>query len=180
MTQRKSNFGRPHDLFAAASRDPAKFGKKCGVNPVLNDPDAIFPYSIGKYIAEKFHSTTCINSACTPDANGNVCNPVAGKNLFGCNTHGTMVLKQINGVAPTTGTGSGTVINASFPATFQRTVFEVVPYDPATSDHIPGATSPVGGVNLEAIFGASGFGCTNTTDLKNYGFLVTPLCGVTG
>ena len=94
MTQRKSNFGRPHDLFAAASRDPAKFGKKCGVNPVLNDPDAIFPYSIGKYIAEKFHSTTCINSACTPDANGNVCNPVAGKNLFGCNTHGTMVLKR--------------------------------------------------------------------------------------
>ena len=72
------------------------------------------------------------------------------------------------------------MINASFPATFQRTVFEVVPYDPATSDHIPGATSPVGGVNLEAIFGASGFGCTNTTDLKNYGFLVTPLCGVTG
>ena len=94
-----------------------------------------------------------------------------------------MALKQINGVAPTTGTGSGTVINASFPATFQRTVFEVVPYDPATSDHIPGATSPVGGVNLEAIFGASGFVCTNTTakaDLKNYGFLVTPLCGVTG
>jgi hypothetical protein len=93
------------------------------------------------------------------------------------------VLKQINGVAPTTGSGTGTVINSSFPATFQRTVFEVVPYDPATTDHIPGATSPVGGVNLEAIFGSSGFVCTNSTakaDLKNYGFLVTPLCGVTG
>jgi ABC-type phosphate transport system substrate-binding protein len=154
-----------------------------GVNPVLNDPNAIFPYSIGKYIAEKFHSATCNNSACTPDSNGIVCNPAAGKNLFGCNTHGTMVLKQINGVAPTTGKGTGTLINSAFPATFQRTVYEVVPYDPATSDHIPGATSPVGGVNLEPIFGASGFVCTNATakaDLKNYGFLVTPLCGVTG
>ena len=37
-----------------------------GVNPVLNDPDAIFPYSIGKYIAEKFHSATCINSDMHP------------------------------------------------------------------------------------------------------------------
>ena len=168
---------------SCVSDDGGTLEENEGVNPVLKDPDAIFPYSIGKYIAEKFHSTTCNNSACTPDSNGNVCTPVAGKNLFGCNTHGTMVLKQINGVAPTTGTGTGTVINGSFPATFQRTVFEVVPYDPATSDHIPGATSPVGGVNLEAIFGASGFVCTNSTakaDLKNYGFLVTPLCGVTG
>src|SRR5580692_5421391 len=168
---------------SCVSDDGGTLEENEGVNPVLKDPDAIFPYSIGKYIAEKFHSTTCNNSACTPDSNSNVCTPAAGKNLFGCNTHGTMVLKQINGVAPTTGTGTGTVINSSFPATFQRTVFEVVPYDPATSDHIPGATSPVGGVNLEPLFGASGFVCTNTTaktDLRNYGFLVTPLCGVTG
>ncbi len=93
-----------------------------------------------------------------------------------------MVLKQINGVAPTTGSGLGTVINSAFPATFQRTVFEAVPWDPSTADHIPGAASPVGGVNLEQIFGASGFVCTNTTakaDLKNYGFLVIPTCGIT-
>ena len=30
---KKSNFGRPHDLFAAALRDSAKFGKKCGAAP---------------------------------------------------------------------------------------------------------------------------------------------------
>jgi len=75
------------------------------------------------------------------------------------------------------------VINSAFPATFQRIVFEVVPFDPNTSDHIPGATSPVGGVNMEPIFSASGFVCSNAaakTDLKNYGFLVSPLCGVTG
>jgi ABC-type phosphate transport system substrate-binding protein len=154
-----------------------------GVNPVLNDPNAIFPFSIGKYIAEKFHSATCLNSTCTPNSSGIACTPSGHQNLFGCNSHGTMVLKQINGIAPTTGSGTGTVINSAFPSTFQRTLFEVVPYDPATTDHIPGPTSPVGGVNLEPIFGASGFVCTNTTakaDLRNYGFLVTPLCGLTG
>jgi hypothetical protein len=93
-------------------------------------------------------------------------------------------VRLANGIAPTTGTGLSTVINSSFPSTFQRTLFEVVPFDPATTDHIPGAESGApGGVNLEAIFGASGFVCSNATakaDLKNYGFLVTPLCGVTG
>jgi len=60
----------------------------------------------------------------------------------------------------------------------------VVPYDPATTDHISGAEAGApGGVNLESLFGASGFVCTNSTaqkDLTNYGFLVIPLCGVTG
>jgi ABC-type phosphate transport system substrate-binding protein len=156
-----------------------------GVNPVLKDPDAIFPYSTGKFIAEKFHSDLCITkSTCAPNASGIVCKHTPGKNLFGCDTHGTMALKKINGVAPTTGSGANTVINGSFPATFQRIVFEVVPFDPSTTDHIPGSEAGApGGVNLEALFGASGFTCSNAkakTDLKNYGFLVTPLCGVTG
>ena len=154
-----------------------------GVNPVLNDPDAIFPFSTGKYIAEKFHSATCFNSSCTPNASGLRCTPSGTQNLFGCNNHGTLVLKQINGVAPTTGTGQGTVINSAFPATFQRTVFEVVPWDPSTADHIPGSEAGApGGVNLEPIFGSSGFVCSNATtkaDLKKYGFLVIPTCGIT-
>jgi len=152
-----------------------------GVNPVLHDPNAIFPYSIGKYISQKFFSATCSNSSCTP-TNGIACTPSGTQNLFGCNTHGTMVLKQINGIAPTTGSGKKTVINSAFPATFQRTLFAVVPWDPATADHIPGPTNPVGGVNLESIFGASGFICKNTvakTDLVHYGFLVIPTCGLT-
>jgi len=169
---------------SCVSDDNGALEENEGVNPVLKDPDAIFPYSIGKYIAEKFHSATCLNATCTPNSSGIACNPSGHQNLFGCNTHGTMVLKQINGVAPTTGGGTGTVINSSFPAAFQRILFEVVPYDPATSDHIPGSEAGApGGVNLEPLFGASGFVCTNTTaktDLKNYGFLVTPLCGVTG
>ena len=168
---------------SCVSDDNGQLQENEGVNPVLNDPNAIFPYSIGKFIAEAFHSNKCLNSGCTPNSNGITCTHTPGNNLFGCNTHGTMVLKQINGIAPTTGSGKNTVINSAFPATFQRIVFEVVPFDPATTDHIPGATSPVGGVNLETLFGASGFVCTNATaqkDLTNYGFLVTPLCGVTG
>src|SRR5258708_4336226 len=154
---------------SCVSDDSGLLEENEGVNPVLHDPDAIFPYSTGKYIAEKFHSNLCITtSTCAPNANGIVCKHTPGKNLFGCDTHGTMALKQINGIAPTTGTGANTVINSSFPATFQRTVYEVVPFDPATTDHIPGATSPVGGVNLEKLFGASGFVCSNSkakTDL---------------
>jgi ABC-type phosphate transport system substrate-binding protein len=170
---------------SCVSDDNGTLEENEGVNPVLNDPDAIVPYSIGKYIAEKFHSALCITkSTCAPNANGIICTHTPGKNLFGCDTHGTMALEQINGVAPTTGSGANTVINGSFPATFQRIVFEVTPYDPATSDHIPGSEAGApGGVNLETMFGASGFTCTNAkakTDLKNYGFLVTPLCGVTG
>jgi ABC-type phosphate transport system substrate-binding protein len=155
-----------------------------GVNPVLNDPNAIVPFSVGKYIAEKFHSAKCTTSSCTPSASGVTCTHVPGKNLFGCDTHGTMVLNNVNGTAPTVGSGANITINPSFSATFQRTVFEVVPFDPNTSDHIPGAEAGVvGGVNMEPIFGASGFVCSNSaakTDLKNYGFLVSPLCGVTG
>jgi ABC-type phosphate transport system substrate-binding protein len=169
---------------SCVSDDNGQLEENEGVNPVLKDPDAIFPYSIGKFIAEKLHSAKCSNSGCTPNSSGVTCVHTPGKNLFGCDTHGTMVLKQINGVAPTTGSGAKTVINPSFPATFQRIVFEVTPFDPATTDHIPGAESGApGGVNLEALFGASGFVCKNAaakTDLKNYGFLVTPLCGVTG
>jgi len=153
-----------------------------GVNPALKDPNAIFPFSIGKFIAEKFHSAACFNATCTPNAAGLRCAPSGTKNLFGCNTHGTMVLKQIEGVAPTTGLGAGTVINANFPATFQRTVFEVVPFDPNTADHIPGPTNPVGGVNLEPLFGANGFVCKNSAavnDMKKYGFLKIPTCGLT-
>jgi hypothetical protein len=60
-----------------------------------------------------------------------------------------MVLKRISGIAPTTGNGMQTVINAKFPANFQRILFEVVPYDPSTSDHIPGSEAGApGGENL--------------------------------
>jgi ABC-type phosphate transport system substrate-binding protein len=138
-----------------------------GVAPILNANKAnvIIGGSIGKWIAEKFHSAKCGTIAqCFADPTN--CHPTASQNLFGCDTHGTMVLNSINGTKPTLGTGTGTVINPSFTATFTRLLFEVV--------NSPEGTIPA---NLKPYFGPSGFTCnsaTSTKDLKNYGFLKLP------
>jgi ABC-type phosphate transport system substrate-binding protein len=152
-----------------------------GVNPVLNNPGTIFIFSVGDFIAQSQHSAKCLNTACTANSSGVVCTHVPQDNFFFCNEHGTMREGQINGVSPISGTGKKEVINPAFDHTFDRTLFDVVPFDGGTTDHIPGATSPVGGLNLEVIFGASGFDChsaTATTDIKNYGFV--PLGGACG
>jgi hypothetical protein len=153
-----------------------------GVNPVLQTPDAIFPYSVGDFIAQSQHSDKCLNTACTANSSGVQCKHTPQKNKFFCDVHGTMVLGKISGISPITGSGSTETINTSFPSTFDRTLFNVVPYDPSTTDHIPGATSPVGGVNLEQLFGATGYDCTNATakaDIAHYGFLTIATCGAT-
>jgi ABC-type phosphate transport system substrate-binding protein len=152
-----------------------------GVNPVLNNPGGIFIYSVGDYIAQTQHSATCLNSGCTANTNGVICTHIPSKNQFFCNVHGSESLGEINGVAPISGSGSTETINLSFPSTFDRTLFNVVPYDPATTDHIPGASSPVGGVNEEPIFGASGYDCgsAGSTLIKAYGFLPLATCGAT-
>jgi ABC-type phosphate transport system substrate-binding protein len=138
-----------------------------GVAPILNKNKAnvIFGFSVGKWIAEKFHSAKCGTIAqCFADPTN--CHPTSSQNLFGCDTHGTMVLNSINGTKPTLGTGTGTVINPSFTATFTRLLFEVV--------NSPQGTIPA---YLKPYFGPSGFTCnsaTSTKDLKNYGFLKLP------
>src|SRR5262249_55165392 len=94
------------------------------------------------------------------------CHPTASQNVFGCNTHGTMVLDNINGTAPTKIVSGSVVINPGFTPTFTRLLFAVVNAPQGT---IPG--------NLAPYFGPSGFTCTNATakkHLKNYGFLVLP------
>jgi ABC-type phosphate transport system substrate-binding protein len=163
------------------SNDSNTLEENEGVNPVLNNPGAIFIYSVGDYIAQTEHSNTCLNSGCTANSNGVVCTHTPNKNSFFCNVHGTESLGEISGVKPITGSGSTETINLSFPSTFDRTLFNVVPYDPATTDHIPGATSPVGGVNLEPIFSATGFDCSaaGATLIKGYGFLPLGTCGAT-
>src|SRR5215813_10736621 len=143
-----------------------------GVNPALRGANVIFPFSIGKYIAEKFHSARCLNATCTP-VRGVQCRPGPGQNLFGCDTHGTMVLHPINRTPPTIGTGRNTKINPGFVHAFTRTLFEVVRFA-RTGDHIP--------AYLEPFFGARGWVCTNRTaraDLLNYGFVILPTCGRT-
>jgi ABC-type phosphate transport system substrate-binding protein len=117
--------------------------------------DTIFPFSVGKYLAERFHSAACGHT------------PTTSQNLFGCNTRGTMNLDMINGTNPTTPFPpvASSVINSGFSSTFQRFLFEVV----SGTNSIPSY--------LQTYFGPTGYVCTNATakkDLKNYGFLVLP------
>jgi ABC-type phosphate transport system substrate-binding protein len=130
-----------------------------------NKANVIVGGSIGKWIAEKFHSASC-GTVAQCFAHPTNCTPTGSQNLFGCNTHGTMVLNDINGTAPTTGTGQKTKINPGFTPTFTRLLFAVV--------NSPEGTIPT---NLKGYFGPTGFTCnssTATTDLRNYGFLSLP------
>jgi ABC-type phosphate transport system substrate-binding protein len=147
-----------------------------GINTVLKGANTIFPYSIGKFIAEKFHSAKCVNATCTGSP---ACHPTKTQNRFGCDTHGNMVLRSINGTKPTTGTGLKTVINAHFSAKFVRTVFIVVRWA-STANHIPKYLQHFFAPKSTTAGVVSGWTCSNATahqDLINYGFLPTPFCG---
>ena len=136
-----------------------------GVNKYLGGKNTIYPYSIGKFIAESQHSAKCLNSLCTP-VRGVICKPKTGQNRFGCDTHGAMVLRSINRTAPTTGRGARETINPRFSPAFVRLVNIVVRWTKGTADNLPRY--------LEGVFGPRGWICTNRTaqaDLKAYGFL---------
>jgi len=133
-----------------------------GTNKIFrNNKNIVFPFSVGKWIAQGFHSAKCGKK------------PAKGQNLFGCNKNGVLALRSISGHKPTTGSGKNTTVNPRFAQAFVRTVYDVVRFSTKTRDHIPAL--------LEPIFGTHGFTCTNKTartDIKNYGFLPTPLCGL--
>jgi ABC-type phosphate transport system substrate-binding protein len=149
-----------------------------GVDPQLNDPNAVVPYSIAKFIAEKYHSAACINSDCSPSG-GVECTPGAGQNLFGCDEHGTMVLRQINGTKPLAGVAPNKTINPGFSPTFLRTVYEVVRYSGSTPDHIPSYLEPFFASASATVKGWTCNSAAARTDIKHYGFLPSALCGLT-
>jgi ABC-type phosphate transport system substrate-binding protein len=138
-----------------------------GDSPSLNTNKAnvIVGGSIGKWIASKFHSASC-GTVAQCFAHPTNCTPTGTQNLFGCNLAGTMKLNDINGTAPTTGTGQNTKINPGFTPTFTRLLFAVA--------NAPEGTIPT---YLKSRFGPTGFTCNSTkatADLKNYGFLALP------
>lgn len=148
-----------------------------GIDPLLKDADAIVPYSIAKYIAQRYHSAKCLNSSCTA-VSGVECKPATGQNLFGCDEHGTLKLNSVNGTKPTTGTAPNVTINSTFSSSFFNPIYDVVRWA-STPDNIPS--------NLEPFFAAAtakvkGWACSNktaATDIKHYGFLAAgPLCGI--
>lgn len=147
-----------------------------GINPALNKDKAnvVFPYSVGKYLAEVYHSAKCTNASCT------TCKPNRHQNHFGCDTHGTMMLNEIAGTHPTrpfplpkpTAGGCGTkcpIVNPVFDTVMTRTLYIVVPFTQGN-----GAKNGIAKYLLR-FFGPNGFTCTNKTakaDLADYGFRV--------
>ena len=132
-----------------------------GVFAGFNNPNAVFIYSIGAFIAEKYHSAAC------------GAKPKPGQNLFGCNQTGFLGINKISGVSPTT-TAKVPVINLKFPADFFRTLYNVVRWSGTTKTHIP--------AYLQGLFSKSGFLCTSRLaqrQVTNYGFINTPTCGST-
>jgi ABC-type phosphate transport system substrate-binding protein len=140
-----------------------------GVNKYLTNKDVIYPYSIGKYLAQSEHSAKCTNKACTK------CKPKKGQNAFGCDSHGNMVLGEVNGTSPTVGSGTKKTINPRFSASFVRLIYIVVRWTKnsrTVHNNIP--------ANVAPIFGPKSWACTNKVahkDMINYGFLPTPFCG---
>jgi ABC-type phosphate transport system substrate-binding protein len=150
-----------------------------GVNALLNKdkPDTIFPFSIGKYIAERYHSAKCLSHFCKPETSGSnkgkTCLPSKTQNQFGCDTHGSMVLNKVNNTAPTKpfplpSKGSPTV-NPGFSKLFTRSLFIVVSFPKKSQTNgIPNYLLP--------FFGPKGFTCSAAAKpiLLNYGFVVFP------
>jgi len=127
-----------------------------------SNPNAMVPYSVAKWISQKFHSAKC------------GVKPTSTQNRFGCDEHGSFVLHSINGTAPTVGTGTLTTINAKYSAKFINPITDVVRWA-STSDNIPRY--------LDRFFATAtrhGWICGNKQahkDIVNYGFLPTPFCG---
>ncbi|MGD0686881.1 MAG: substrate-binding domain-containing protein [Streptosporangiaceae bacterium] len=159
---------------------PSTLEENEGVDPVFTSSDAaniIIPFSIGKWIAQAYHSAKCLNSKCVPDKDV-ICNAgTGGTNEFGCDLNGVLGVDSINGTAPTTGSGKSTAINPSFTADFQRGLYNVVRYDTATPDHMAPNLEPIFASRSSAV---KGYLCSDPGNvIQDYGYRTTPLCGLT-
>jgi ABC-type phosphate transport system substrate-binding protein len=127
-----------------------------------NNANALVPYSVAKYISQRYHSAQCGKK------------PTKTQNRFGCDQHGKFVLNKINGTQPTVGTGIKTTINPKFTPAFVNVIYDVVRWT-KTKDGIPSYLKP-----LFATAAHKGWFCSSKTarnDLVSYGFLPTPFCG---
>jgi ABC-type phosphate transport system substrate-binding protein len=130
----------------------------------FNNPNAIFIWSIGAYVAQKYHSAACGKA------------PTKAQNQFGCNLTGFIVPEKISGVNPLSA-GKVPTINPKFPASYWRTVYNVVKYWTGTADHLSPKDNHIFGPKSQ-----KGYICSNAaaqTTIKEYGFVPTGLCGST-
>ncbi len=126
------------------------------------DPNVIYPFSVGDYVAEVYHSKVCGKS------------PKKGQNKFGCDQQGVLFLDGISGVAPLKKVGKSFQTNPAWNKTpFHRFIYDVVPYYGKTANHV----SP----KLAKFFGKTGNFCAGAQKkvLIAYGFEPTLACGFT-
>jgi ABC-type phosphate transport system substrate-binding protein len=131
-----------------------------GLSKQFNSPNAIFIYSVGDWLAQKYHSPLPGHK------------PTGTQNKFGSDDIGYLGLGKINGVSPIVKTTAGIVINKKFKSTgFTRKLYDIVRFA-KTKDDIP--------ASLDRILGRSGYFCANTTATKaieSYGFVPALTCG---
>ena len=130
----------------------------------FNSANAIFIWSIGAYVAQKYHSAACGKT------------PTRAQNQFGCNLTGFTVPEKISGVNPLS-SGRVPTINKSFPIAYWRTVYNVVKYYTGTADHLSPKDNHIFGPRSQ-----KGYICSNASaqlTIEDYGFVPTGLCGST-
>jgi hypothetical protein len=142
-----------------------------GTDPVFTSattgPEAIVPISVGKFIAQGFHSAKFGHK------------PTKSQNQFGCDQDGSLQLGQVNATVPTVGSGKSTEINIGFDGVFMRPIYDVVWYavHSKNGDHIPNSLEPF---FASAHAKVKGWFCTNKqaqAAISNYRFLTVPTCG---
>jgi ABC-type phosphate transport system substrate-binding protein len=123
-----------------------------GTNKLLNNAATIFPFSVGSYVQQAFHSSG------------------KDKNKFGTDQIGVLGLDKINGIAPL----SGKVINHALAVSpFGRTLYNVV--RSVSKTKIAPVLVPIFGTRAQ-----HGFLCSSkvaAADITDYGFLTWPTCG---
>jgi hypothetical protein len=131
------------------------------------NPNVIYPFSVGVYVAQEFNSRPCGHA------------PKKGQNMFGCAQNGVLFLdsSSVNGkiIAPTVPVAKGSKVLKTNPAlnstVYRRFLYDVVRFATNTKDHIPSY--------LEKFFGSKGFFCKQVKVMAAYGFETTPACGHT-
>jgi ABC-type phosphate transport system substrate-binding protein len=120
--------------------------------------NVVWIYSVGSFIAQAYHDPACGKK------------PTSGQDDFGCDENGVMNLNSIQGTAPTVTTKGFVTINPKFDPTFDRLLYDVVPFN-TKKDPIPSS--------LARFFSPKGWLCRSNQDhiIEDYGFLPSAACG---
>lgn len=143
----------------ACVAEPNTLAENVGTSKLLENKNAIVPYSTADFLTQRYHSAPCGQK------------PAKSQRQFGCNVSGTLRLNSINGTSPTIGSGARTVLNQPASAVkngytnqFVSTLYDVV----RGSKSIP--------VALRGFLGPTGYFCSTAEQkvIAEYGFEPAP------